>query len=128
MTPTGPSYRPPWTTESRWEPASTAGPSRSPDSRPKMLPAAVHVHLEAGPVHQVDQQLTGPQLVDREDQPRDRAALAQTDAGDRVEVAQQPVFIDLGDFHMPARRSEEGRIVTGNGGRKQRLAKAPRPC
>ena len=40
MTPTGPSYRPPWTTESRCDPASTAGPSRAPASRPKMLPAA----------------------------------------------------------------------------------------
>ena len=39
MTPTGPSYRPPWTTESRCDPASTEGPSRSAASRPKMLPA-----------------------------------------------------------------------------------------
>ena len=68
----------------------------------------VHVHVETGLVHQVDQQLTGSQLVDGEDQPRDRAALAQTDARDRVEVAQQPIFIDFGDFHPTTQRVRKG--------------------
>ena len=40
MTPTGPSYRPPWMTESRCDPASTAGPSSAAASRPKTFPAA----------------------------------------------------------------------------------------
>jgi hypothetical protein len=52
--------------------------------------------------HLVNEKLTAAQFFDRKHQASYRAVIAYTDSGNRVQIAQQPAFIDRDFWWVPS--------------------------